>query len=411
MSAGAALPPSWSRARVGSVGTVVTGSTPSTGDRSNYGHEFLFVSPGDLGRTKYVTASGKMLSARGFSRSRRVPAGSTLFVCIGSTIGKVGLAGRALATNQQINAVVPAGQVDPEFLYYAVSALSPLVRERAGEQAVPLVNKTEFAAFEIALPSLPEQRLIAESLSDVDALMSVIERMLAKKQAIKLGMTQHLLTNSTRPAGRTDPQADVRLGEISASITKGATPTTYGFAWESSGIPFLRSECVSERGLDMRQSMFISPAAHHALRRSRIADGDILMTITGYVGRVVRLVNTGEANINQHIARVRIKDGRFDPGYVYHYLSQHAMREYYESIVTGQAYPQISLAQVRNTGVPALPHDEQRAIAAALDDADGELTVLRRRLTKAQQVKQGMMRQLLTGRTRLPAQENAVTAV
>ncbi|MFI9831639.1 restriction endonuclease subunit S [Streptomyces sp. NPDC051913] len=408
MSAGAALPPGWSRARIGSVGTVVTGSTPSTGDRSNYGQEFLFVSPGDLGRTKHVTASAKMLSARGYSRSRRVPAGSTLFVCIGSTIGKVGLAGRDLATNQQINSIVPTGQVDPEFLYYAVSVLSPLVRERAGEQAVPLVNKTEFAAFEIALPPLPEQRRIAESLGDVDALMSVIERMLAKKQAIKLGMTQHLLTGGTRRTGGTDPRADVRLGEISASITKGATPTTYGFAWEPSGIPFLRSECVSERGLDLRQSMFISPAAHHALRRSRVADGDILMTITGYVGRVVRLANTGEANINQHIARVRIKDGRFDSGYVYHYLSQHSMREYYESIVTGQAYPQISLAQVRNTGVPPLPREEQQAIAAALDDADGELTVLRRRLTKAQQVRQGMMQQLLTGRTRLPAEETAL---
>ncbi|WP_405735661.1 restriction endonuclease subunit S [Streptomyces sp. NBC_00028] len=408
MSAGETLPPGWSRARIDSVGTVVTGSTPPTGDRSNYGQEFLFVSPGDLGRTKHVTASAKMLSARGFSRSRRVPAGSTLFVCIGSTIGKVGLAGRALATNQQINSIVPTGQVDPEFLYYAVSALSPLVRERAGEQAVPLVNKTEFAGFEIALPALPEQRRIAESLGDVDALMSVIERMLAKKQAIKLGMTQHLLTGGTHRTGRTDRQADVRLGEISASITKGATPTTYGFAWESSGIPFLRSECVSERGLDLRQSMFISPAAHHALRRSRVADGDILMTITGYVGRVVRLTNTGEANINQHIARVRIRDGRFDSGYVYHYLSQRSIREYYESIVTGQAYPQISLAQVRNTGVPPLPREEQQAIATALDDADGELTVLRRRLIKAQQVKQGMMQQLLTGRTRLPAEGAAL---
>ncbi|WP_234531680.1 restriction endonuclease subunit S [Streptomyces shenzhenensis] len=407
MNAAATLPHGWSRAQIGSVGTVVTGSTPSTSDRSNYGHEYMFVSPADLGQKKYVSASGKMLSARGFSRSRRVPAGSTLFVCIGSTIGKVGLADRALATNQQINSIVPSSQVDSEFLYYAVNILSSLVRERAGEQAVPLVNKSEFSSFEIALPPLVEQRLIAEGLRDVDALISTIERMIAKKQAIKQGMMQQLLTGKTCLSGCTNPWVNVRLGEISASITKGATPTTYGFAWESSGVPFLRSECVSERGLDMRQSMFISPAANHMLRRSRIADGDILVTITGYVGRVVRLVNVGEANINQHIARVRIRDGRFDPGYVYHYLSQHSMREYYESIVTGQAYPQISLAQVRNTKIPAIPFDEQQAIAAALDDADGEMNLIRQRLAKAQHVKQGMMQQLLTGRTRLPVEEGA----
>ncbi|KOY57776.1 restriction endonuclease subunit S [Streptomyces sp. XY332] len=201
--------------------------------------------------------------------------------------------------------------------------------------------------------------------------------------------------------------SDATLGEISTFITKGATPTTYGFAWESTGVPFLRSECVSERGLDMRQSMFISPAAHQALRRSQVTEGDILMTITGYVGRVVRLTGIGEANINQHIARVRIKDNRFDPGFIYHYLSQPSMREHYESIITGQAYPQISLAQVRNTKIPAIPLEEQQAIAAALDDANHEIDLIRQRLTKAQCIKQGLMQQLLTGRTRLPAKEGA----
>lgn len=192
------------------------------------------------------------------------------------------------------------------------------------------------------------------------------------------------------------------LGEISAFITKGATPTTYGFDWEKTGVPFLRSECVSERGLDMAQSMSISAAAHTALSRSQVTDGDILMTITGYVGRVVRLVDIGEANINQHIARVRINDSRFDNGYVYHYLSQRRVRQYYEAIVTGQAYPQISLKQVRDTEIPALPVGEQRAISVALDDAVNFITVLERLIVKKQAIKQGMMQQLLTGKVRLP---------
>lgn len=195
-----------------------------------------------------------------------------------------------------------------------------------------------------------------------------------------------------------------KLGDICAFITKGATPTTYGFKWETTGIPFLRSECVSDHGLDMGQSMFISAAANTALRRSQVADGDILMTITGYVGRVIRLEGVGVANINQHIARIRVKDPAFDPGFVYHYLSQRPMREYYESIVTGQAYPQISLVQVRETEIPSLPIAEQRQIAAALDDADAELAALQSRLTKARDIKTGMMQQLLSGRTRLPVE-------
>lgn len=195
--------------------------------------------------------------------------------------------------------------------------------------------------------------------------------------------------------------ASKTLGEISTFITKGATPTTYGYKWQTFGVPFLRSECVSSRGLDMRQSMFISEGADQSLRRSRVKDGDILMTITGNVGRVVRLAGIGSANINQHIARVRIKDRNFDPGYVYHFLSQSTMREYYESIVTGQAFPQISLVQVRSTLVPEIGIEEQKAIARSLDDADNLIAMLERLITKKQAIKQGMMQELLTGRARL----------
>ena len=194
----------------------------------------------------------------------------------------------------------------------------------------------------------------------------------------------------------------VSLDEISAFITKGSTPTTYGFKWEATGVPFLRSECVSDHGLDMRQSMFISPAANQALRRSQVVDGDILMTITGNVGRVVRLTGVDQANINQHIARIRVIAPRFDSGFIYHYLSQGVMRGYYESIVTGQAYPQLSLVQVRETGIPAVPIAEQKAVAVALSDADDQIVVLERLITKKQAIKQGMMQALLTGRTRLP---------
>ena len=192
------------------------------------------------------------------------------------------------------------------------------------------------------------------------------------------------------------------LGAISAFITKGATPTTYGFQWESSGVTFLRSECVSERGLDLRQSMYISEAANQALRRSQVSDGDLLVTITGNVGRVVRLAGVGVANINQHIARVRVKDPRFESAFVYHYLSQRVVREHYETIVTGQAFPQISLVQVRDTEVIGPSTEAQRAIARALDDSDELIAALERLIAKKQAIKQGMMHQLLTGKTRLP---------
>jgi len=193
------------------------------------------------------------------------------------------------------------------------------------------------------------------------------------------------------------------LESMSAFITKGSTPTTYGYKWERSGILFLRSECVSEVGLDLAQSMFISAAAHASLRRSEVCDGDILITITGNVGRAVYLQHIGYANLNQHIARVRITSAQVERRYVYHYLSQASVRRYFNTITTGQAYPQISLKQVRKTAVPLPPTKaEQEAIAEALSDADALVEALEQLLAKRRQLKQGTVQELLTGKKRLP---------
>jgi type I restriction enzyme S subunit len=192
-----------------------------------------------------------------------------------------------------------------------------------------------------------------------------------------------------------------RLEDLSAFITKGSTPTTYGFRWTQTGILFLRSECVGEHGLDLDQSMHITEKAHACFHRSQIQDGDILITITGNVGRVVLLSGIGQANINQHIARVRINSKKADPRYVFQYLSQQSVRSYFSQITTGQAYPQISLKQVRDTLIPLPPIDEQLAMADAMADAEANLAFLEEKVRKASHIKQGMMQQLLTGKVRL----------
>lgn len=187
------------------------------------------------------------------------------------------------------------------------------------------------------------------------------------------------------------------LSLLSAFITKGSTPTTYGFKWEENGVLFLRSECVSENGLDLTQSMFISEEAHKVLKRSEIKSNDILITITGYVGRVIYLNDDfGFGNINQHIAKVRIVAEDVERAYIYHYLTQPAYRKYFDSIVTGQAYPQISLKQVREASIPLPPTKaEQTAIATALSDTDQYITHLEKLIAKKRNIKQGAMQELL----------------
>jgi type I restriction enzyme, S subunit len=186
------------------IAQIATGNTPPPRDAENYGGEFMFVSPTDLGFSKHIFRTEKMLSEKGFSISRPFPEGSILFVCIGSTIGKCGIAPESLTSNQQINAIMPSSGYSTDYLYYAVSMVADKIKSLAGEQAVPIVNKTQFSETEIALPpTQSEQTAIATILSDMDAEIAALETRLAKTRALKQGMMHNLLTGKIRLLGQT----------------------------------------------------------------------------------------------------------------------------------------------------------------------------------------------------------------
>ncbi|MCW8934901.1 MAG: restriction endonuclease subunit S [Gammaproteobacteria bacterium] len=204
------VPEDWEITTIATRHQLATGNTPPTSDSSNYGEHYLFVSPVDLGGHKYIGDTDKKLSRKGFMLARRFPAGSTLFACIGSTIGKTGIAQIDLTSNQQINAVFPNDVDDEEFIYYVLDYIAPKVKILAGEQAVPIVNKTEFGGTKYTSPtSKKEQTAIATILSDMDEEIQTLQQRHNKFRQIKQGMMQELLTGKTRLAtGRETSYAD-----------------------------------------------------------------------------------------------------------------------------------------------------------------------------------------------------------
>ena len=219
------IPQEWEPKRLRELAIIATGNTPPTSDASNYGDEFLFVSPVDMGNVKFVFKTEKQLSKKGFAMSRRFPKGSILFVSIGSTIGKCGIAPVDLTSNQQINAIFPSPVFSTDYLFYAVCAAAPRIRAQAGEQAVPIVNKSQFSDTAVAVPPLPEQRAIAAALSDVDALLGGLDRLIAKKRDLKQAAMQQLLTGQTRLPGFSGAWEVKRLGDV-GEIRSGGTPST-----------------------------------------------------------------------------------------------------------------------------------------------------------------------------------------
>ncbi|MCZ7580610.1 MAG: restriction endonuclease subunit S [Fimbriimonadaceae bacterium] len=180
----------WEETSIARTADVITGSTPSTARREYYGGAYQFVSPADITEERYVEQTKTTLSEEGFAVTRFVPAGSVLFVCIGSTIGKVAQNKEHCATNQQINAVVPGPDSFGDFLYYGLAQLSGAVAALAGRQAVPIVSKSLFSSIKIRCPGLPEQRRIASCLGSLDTLITEQAKKLNTLKTHKQGLMQ-----------------------------------------------------------------------------------------------------------------------------------------------------------------------------------------------------------------------------
>ena len=174
---------------MGDYGKVVTGNTPPTKDIENYENgTYLWASPADLGTIKSITETKTMLSVKGFSKTRTLPKGSVLVTCIGSTIGKTGMATKEMSTNQQINSIVVNDNNDNEFVYYAIQSAFPRYLSSIAVQAVPIISKSAFELLPNKRPCLQEQKRIGKFLSLLDERIAtqnkVIEDLKKLKSAI-----------------------------------------------------------------------------------------------------------------------------------------------------------------------------------------------------------------------------------
>lgn len=173
------VPASWGSVRIASLGEVVTGTTPPTKDVANYaGGEIPFVAPGDIEHGFRITKTAKHITSRGLAAARSLPAGSVCFVCIGSTIGKVGLtAFPVCATNQQINAIIPDAAYDATYIFYLMTYWSDYISAQASPGPVPILSKGAFEGLKIYTSADPhEQREISNILETLDRKVEVHRR-------------------------------------------------------------------------------------------------------------------------------------------------------------------------------------------------------------------------------------------
>ena len=398
------MPPStWTPRRLGDLVRLTSGQSPSGFRFASKGKPFFKVD--QLGKSaKYLSrASTPYLS----SAIPVVPAGSVLIAKRGGAIAlnRVRLLTEPGFMDTNVMALTPLRELDCEFLYYWLSYRG--LWDVADVTSVPQINNKHINPLEIALPDLAEQRVIVAALKDSDDSIAALERLIVKKQAIKQGLMQQLLTSRTRLPGVGGAWREVPAGEIGP--LKGGSGFAVRYQGSASGaLPFYKVSDMNNTG----NELFMSKANNYITRAQQKAMGAVVMPagaiIFAKVGAAVFLerkrILTGPSCIDNNVAAFILDEAMADIRFVHYSLTNFPLA----SLVATGALPSLNGRQLRSIPLMVPPDiAEQQAVAATLDDADAEIAGLQARLTKVQDIRTGMMQQLLTGRTRLPVEASS----
>ncbi|MCA4611177.1 restriction endonuclease subunit S [Bacteroides xylanisolvens] len=260
----------WEKCKLGDYGKVVTGNTPPTKDIENYENgTYLWASPADLGTIKSITTTKTKLSSKGFSKTRSLPKGSVLVTCIGSTIGKTGMATKEMSTNQQINSIIVNDNNDNEFVYYAIQSAFPRYLSSIAVQAVPIISKSAFELLPNKRPCLQEQKEIGRFLSLLDERIATQNKIIDKLQSLIKGLNDSLYARY----GNEVSTSFASLG-TSYSGLSGKSAQDFG-----SGKPFITYLNVYSNNV-INEKEFQYVTIKEGERQNVVEYGDVLFTLS-----------------------------------------------------------------------------------------------------------------------------------
>lgn len=296
--------------------------------------------------------------------------------------------------------------VDVQFLALALEAAH--LNDVRNHNDLPLITQSILKDVKIAWPeSIEEQGRIAETMSDADKTTAALERTLAKKQAIRQGLVQQLLSGRTRLPGFKESWPSTSLGTL-GTFFKGRGVKRDDV--RTVGIPCIRYGELYTAFNDYTSEARSFVSWEVAATALPLQSGDLLFTGSGEtreeIGKCVAYLGGIPAVAGGDL--VILRGSGFNPVYIALLANAPAVVNQKARAGQGDAVVHISSRALAEIRIDLPKKDEQDKIASVILDADRELDSFRHRLDKARAVRQGMMQQLLTGRTRLPIRETAL---
>lgn len=364
----------------------------------------ISLSPSNIKDGKVTYAPATYISWEKYEESPEIKLtdGDVVLVKTGSTFGKTAYIDRLPWPTTLNPQIVVFKKLKIHAKLFAYFMASKNIQEQISAVivggAIPTLSQEQVYAFDIVYPpDAKEQATIAEALSDIDSLISSLQQLIEKKKAMKQGAMQELLTGKKRLPGFSEEWSKQQLGDI-CNIVNGGTPSTsIAEFWNgkilwctptditscSTKYIYTTESKITESGLKASSATLLPKGALLLCSRATIGEvriaGNTICTNQGFKSLVV----------HQNISNEWLY-------YMVHVLKFNMLEK-----AIGSTFLEISKKDLAELDIIVPEFAEQKAIAQVLSDMDSEIEQLEKKLAKYQQIKQGMMQELLTGRIRL----------
>ena len=425
------IPEDWECSCFDNVCSIIGDGIHSTPKYNDSG-EYFFVNGNNLIDGKITTFDEtKKTDLAEFCKHKKNLNQRTILLSINGTIGNI-----AFYKDEQIILGKSAAYlnikstINKYYIYYCLSSKKTLQAFYDGLTGSTIKNLSlgTIRKTNIPLPPQKEQTAIANALSDVDALITELEKLIAKKQAIKTATMQQLLTGRTRlpqfalrEDGSQKGTKQSELGEIPEDweVVYFDQLKDQKDNWAITGGPFgsnLKASDYTENGIRVIQLqnigdgvfknddfVYTSKIKANELISCNIYPDEIILSKMGDpVARACLIPRIHDRYVMcSDGIRLKVNNLKYTEKFVFYFLNYPLFRKQALDASTGSTRKRIGLSELRELLLFAPSKKEQTAIATILSDMDEEIQALEQRLNKTGQIKQGMMQELLTGRTRL----------
>jgi len=394
------IPEDWDVSPIGELCSCFSGGTPSTSNPRYYGGDIPWITSGDLNSVRIKEVEGR-ITGEGLANSaaKMINEGTLMLALYGATAGVSAVSEIRAAINQAILAILPK-RLGTEFLFQYLRLRKDSYISTFTQGGQPNFSGEIVKSFIIPIPpTKAEQQAIAEALSDADALIESLEQLLIKKRHLKQGAMQDLIREKPRDKVRLLREVSSLKGRIG---WQGLKQTEFTGDEDE---PFLITGMNFKDGAIRWGEVYHIPEARYEMAPDiQLQPEDVLMTKDGTIGKVLYIDSIpfpGKASLNSHLLLFRPFRGSYNSKYLYYQLGSQRFKDFIELSKSGTTFFGLSQAAVGTYPVLLPPMEEQARIAGTLSDMEAEIAALEEKLTKARQVKQGMMQELLTGRIRL----------